>query len=251
MDNLNKLITNRGNNRDVNNQVQEIEVDLNNNIESKKDRMVKYTFYITYAFLMTTATVTFIEAIRTSDAKIRHILNLETCISVVAAFFYGVFMKKIKQDEINYKDININRYVDWSITTPIMLLVLLLAFCYNTKKSLPLSTFLIVLVLNYGMLACGYVGETGMMDKLKSNIIGFVFFVAMYLFIFVKFIMGRNIFDNNILYIAFVGLWALYGVAYWQEEKEKNVSYNVLDLFSKCFVGIFFWAYFTKVFVLK
>ena len=124
MDNLNKLIENRGNNRDVNNQVQEIEVDLNNNVESKKDRMVRYTFYITYAFLMTTATVTFIEAIRTKDAKIRHILNLETCISVVAAFFYGVFMKKIKQDEINYKDINVNRYVDWAITTPIMLLVL-------------------------------------------------------------------------------------------------------------------------------
>ena len=32
MDNLNKLIENRGNNRDVNNQVQEIEVDLNNNV---------------------------------------------------------------------------------------------------------------------------------------------------------------------------------------------------------------------------
>ena len=126
-----------------------------------------------------------------------------------------------------------------------------LAFCYNTKKSLPLSTFLIVLVLNYGMLAFGYVGETGMMDKVKSNIIGFVFFVAMYLFIFVKFIMGRNIFDNNILYIAFVGFMGLIWCCLLARRKEKNVSYNVLDLFSKCFVGIFFWAYFTKVFVLK
>ena len=51
------------------------------------EELVKNTFYITYAFLMTTATITFIEASRTKDPKIRNILNLETCISVVAAFF--------------------------------------------------------------------------------------------------------------------------------------------------------------------
>ena len=50
------------------------------------NKVVRFTFYITYAFLMTTATITFIEAIRNRDSKIRHILNLETCISVVAAF---------------------------------------------------------------------------------------------------------------------------------------------------------------------
>ena len=75
------------------------------NIKNVGDKVVRFSFYITYAFLMTTATVTFIEAIRTKDIKIRSILNLETCISVVAAFFYGVFMKKINQEEINYKDI--------------------------------------------------------------------------------------------------------------------------------------------------
>ena len=60
-----------------------------------------------------------------------------------------------------------------------------------------------------------------------------------------------QIFDNKLLYWAFVVFWSLYGVAYWLDEKEKNVMYNVLDLFSKCFVGIFFWAYFTKTLVLK
>lgn len=215
------------------------------------DKIVKFTFYITYAFLMTTATVTFIEAMRTSDAKVRHILNLETCISVVAAFFYGVFMNKINtQEEINYKDININRYVDWSITTPIMLLVLMLALCYNNGKSVTLTSFLIVLVLNYGMLLFGFLGETGKFDKVKGNIIGFIFFIAMYGYIYMKHIHGLGIFDNNILYYAFVLLWALYGVVYFMKEKVKNVSYNVLDLLSKCFVGIFFWAYFTKTITL-
>lgn len=224
-----------------------------NNVSSKKvkDKVVKFTFYITYAFLMTTATVTFIEAIRTKDIKIRNILNLETCISIVAAFFYGMFMKKINVKEINYKDININRYVDWSITTPIMLLVLILAFCYNTKQKVTLQSFVLILILNYGMLLFGFLGENKLYSKIKSNIIGFVFFCALYGYLYFNYIHGFNKFDNNILYICFIVLWSLYGVAYWMDEEKKNVAYNVLDLFSKCFVGIFFWAYFTKTIVLK
>ena len=61
------------------------------------DELVSNTFYITYAFLMTTATITFIEAIRTKNPKIRNILNLETCISVVAAFYYGLFVANLKE----------------------------------------------------------------------------------------------------------------------------------------------------------
>lgn len=217
-----------------------------------RPQTVTFSFYITYAFLMTTATITFIESIRTKDAQIRNILNLETCISVVAAFFYGMFMTKLNtaSDKLPYRDITVNRYVDWSITTPIMLLVLLLAFCYNTQQSVTLRSLLLVLVLNYGMLFCGYAGETGMYDKVKSNVLGFAFFVGLYGYIYAKHIHGYKLFDNNILYFSFVFLWALYGVAYWMEEEQKNVAYNVLDLFSKCFVGIFFWAYFTKAIVL-
>ena len=72
----------------------------------------------------------------------------------------------------------------------------------------------------------------------------------MYGFIYSKFLKGYNNFDNKMIYGSFVFLWALYGVVWWLDERTKNVGYNVLDLFSKCFVGIFFWAYFTKVIVL-
>ena len=216
----------------------------------ESDRLVKFTFYITYAFLLTTATITFIEAIRNKDSKIRHILNLETCISVVAAFFYGLFMTKINQVKINYREINVNRYVDWSITTPIMLLVLVLAFCYNTKQQVSLGAFVLILILNYGMLGFGFLGENKIMDKLKANLIGFLFFISLYGFIFFKYIKNYNLFDNNILYLSFLILWSIYGIAYWFNEKSKNIAYNILDLLSKCFVGIFFWAYFTKAIVL-
>jgi hypothetical protein len=58
-------------------------------------------------------------------------------------------------------------------------------------------------------------------------------------------------FDNQMIFWAFAIFWLFYGVAYWFKERLKNVSYNILDLFSKCFVGIFFWAYFTKSLVLR
>ena len=46
-----------------------------NREEIMKDKLVKMSFYITYAFLLTTATVTFIESMRTHDIKIRSILS--------------------------------------------------------------------------------------------------------------------------------------------------------------------------------
>jgi len=217
-----------------------------------KHNLVHDSFYITYAFLMTTATITFIEALRTKDEKIRNILNLETCISVVATFFYGKFVHSIETDkEINYEKINETRYTDWAITTPIMLLVLVLALLYNNKSgAMKFSSYLIILLLNYGMLGMGYIGELGILSKTNSNIGGFGFFVAMFGFIYYKYLHNKFNFDNSILFWAFVILWALYGVIYMMDEIAKNVGYNVLDLFSKCFVGIFFWAYYANVFTL-
>lgn len=214
------------------------------------DIMVKNTFYITYAFLMTTATITFIEAMRTKDMKIRNILNLETCISVVAAFFYGKFVSDLDKG-VDYQQINTTRYVDWAITTPIMLLVLVLAFLYNNKAgALSFSKFVIILILNYAMLGFGYAGEIGVLNKTLANGLGFVSFGAMYYYIYRHFIRGHKNFDNKLLFGLFVFLWALYGVFYFMEKTKRNVGYNILDLLSKCFVGIFFWAYFTKVFSL-
>ena len=222
-------------------------------LESKdmKVKLINTSFYITYVFLLTTGTITFIEAIRTKIPEIRNILNLETCISIIAAYFYGKFLEKLDKDKVDYKEINETRYTDWAITTPIMLLVLVLAFLYNSKGGrLNFFTFLLILFLNYGMLIFGYLGEQKILDRNQANIIGFVFFFALYYFIYRTFLHKNYNFDNIILYVAFLVLWAMYGVFYFYDEVTKNVGYNVLDLFSKCFVGIFFWAYYTKVFVL-
>lgn len=220
---------------------------------STETMLIKNSFYITYAFLMTTATITFIEAIRTKDLKVRNILNLETCISVVATFFYSAFMKKMEESkQIDYAEINLMRYVDWSITTPIMLLVLLLALLYNNKSgSLSFFSFLGIVGLNYGMLGSGYLGEIGVLEKTIANVFGFGFFAAMFYWIYIGYVRPKGNADNWMLYMIFLVLWTLYGVVYYMDQVTQNVAYNVLDLLSKCFVGIFFWAYFTKVFTLN
>ena len=223
---------------------------LNNEGGDNGDRLVKYSFYITYAFLVTTATITFIEAMRNKDSKIRHILNLETCISVVAAFFYGLFIDKVSKPELNYEEINQNRYVDWAITTPIMLLVLILAFAYNLKINIKFMDYVIILVFNYLMLGFGFLGETNNLNKLLANGLGFLSFGGLYYFIFMKYISKKKNFDNRMLYYTFLILWAFYGIFYLMDAEPRNVGYNILDLLSKCFVGIFFWAYFTKTFTL-
>ncbi len=222
-------------------------------LSATNKELIDNSFYITYVFLMTTATITFIEAIRTKDIKVRNILNLETCISVVAAFFYSKFVEKMeKEPEINYEKINKMRYTDWAITTPIMLLVLVLAFLYNTQQgSLAISKYAIILLLNYGMLGLGYMGEIGVMSKLAANGFGFAFFAGLFGYLYNNFVAKQYNFDNMLLFMVFFILWALYGVVYFFDEVDKNISYNILDLFSKCFVGIFFWAYFTKIFKLK
>jgi bacteriorhodopsin len=222
-------------------------------LSATNKELIDNSFYITYVFLMTTATITFIEAMRTNDIKVRNILNLETCISVVAAFFYSKFVEKMeKEPEINYEKINKMRYTDWAITTPIMLLVLVLAFLYNTNQgSLAISQYVIILLLNYGMLGLGYMGEIGVMSKLVANGFGFAFFAGLFGYLYNNFVAKQYNFDNMLLFMVFFILWALYGVVYFFDEVNKNVSFNILDLFSKCFVGIFFWAYFTKIFKLK
>lgn len=270
------------------------------------DSLAKVSFYGTYAFLVTTGTITFIEALRTSVPAVRHIMNLETCISIVAAYFYSKFVKDLDNAENNgsgaegfdgslgkseyekegdgasdrklvggsgeggistelYSRLNETRYSDWMITTPIMLLVLCLAFQYNNtlpgglgkSGGVPMGVsfvlFVWILLMNWGMIGSGYLAEVGKISKRDGLVFGFLFFFVLYALLYFGFLNGSKgnaYFQNMFLFLVFFVLWSIYGIVYWLEDEAlKNTSYNVLDLLSKCFVGIFFWAYFTGVFV--
>jgi len=209
--------------------------------------IVKFSFMLTYIILLTTATITFIEAIRTPSPKVRHIFNLETAISVIAGYFYSVFVTKINVDRIDYSDISKMRYVDWAITTPIMLLVLVLVLGQNVNQPVKFIFYLTLVLLNYSMLAIGYLGEINILPKLYASIIGFIpFFIVFYL-IYLTFIKKHNSLANKVMFYLYVTIWSLYGVVYLFDEELKNICFNVLDLTAKCFVGLGLWGYYTHI----
>jgi bacteriorhodopsin len=219
---------------------------------SPKFTAVKMTFYLTYVLLLTTGTITIIEAISTSNPLVRHVMNIETCISVIAGYFYSQFVAKIEQSNgtINYKDINDTRYNDWFITTPLMILVVMLSLSYTTgHRSVHLGTFIAAILLNFGMLYSGYLGDKGSISKTTGCIVGFLFFVCLFGLIYINFVRGSNKMFNIGLFGVYVFLWSIYGVVYLLDEENKNIAYNVLDLVAKCFVGLGLWMYFTKILV--
>ena len=177
--------------------------------------MVPFSFYITYVLLLTTGTITLIEALRTKVKMVQHIMNLETCISVVAGYFYSVFHEKIKKmKEINWKELTRLRYIDWAITTPIMLLVLSLVLSFNSKTTIQLHWFALTIFFNYAMLYSGYVGETGQLDKMTASVIGFLALFLMYGLVFINYLPKQNR-DNTVIFSLFVIVCSMYGVAYY------------------------------------
>jgi bacteriorhodopsin len=212
--------------------------------------VIKLSFYITYVLLITTGTITFIESLRTNIPQVRHVMNLETCISIIAAFFYGKFLVMIEKPTTDYSEINYTRYADWFITTPLMLLVLCLVLAYNSGSKVRLHIYLSIIVLNFLMLWMGYLGEKKILRKETACVLGFLFFVLMFALIWNVFVQNSTGSVNWIIYSAFVLVWSIYGIVYMASEKTKNIIYNALDAIAKCFIGIFLWAYFTKVLVI-
>lgn len=228
------------------------------NIEKKVNPVqyyVKFSFSITYIFLLTTATITFIEAMRTNVPTVRHVLNLETAISLIAGYFYSVFLDKIatyeKEDrQINWADITATRYIDWSMTTPLMLLALSLVLSQNIGKSITMQVFLTIIALNYAMLYLGYLGENGFMDRFKAMAFGFVAFFGMFFVIYREFVFPKYNYSNYIILSIFTAIWTFYGIVYMLSENYKNIGMNILDCLAKCCFGLGLWAYYSKIIVL-
>ena len=213
---------------------------------------IHFSFTITYILLLTTATITFIEAIRTNNPVVRHILNLETCISIVAGYFYSVFVSKIAEYErtnkqIDWQELVETRYIDWSITTPMMLLVLCVVLSNEIHYVVHLPVILTIIALNYAMLYFGYLGETNVMDHTTANIVGFIPFIAMFGIIYWKYVYPKNNWTNKVMFYLYFAIWSMYGVVYMFEDEYKNIMMNWLDLIAKCLIGLGLWVYYVHI----
>jgi hypothetical protein len=87
------------------------------------------------------------------------------------------------------------------------------------------------------MLLFGYLGELKVLPVITSVLLGFIPFFIYYYMIFANYVNTDNL--GWQIFAYFVGFWALYGVAAFLPYYVKNTMFNILDLFSKNFFGLF------------
>lgn len=203
----------------------------------------KNSFFTSYLVLAGYTIITLVEAIRTPSIHVRHIMNIETAISMVAGLVYSYLNEEVRKPGADLKKITQIRYVDWSITTPLIILVMVLF--YRGSSPIDYTTYLGLVGLNAGMLVSGYLGETQQINKSTGGVVGFLFFGAM-LALFAGSCLPST--GNHAVFWIFALIWTLYGVVYYLEDEEtKNICYNTLDVAAKALFGVVLWSYYGKV----
>jgi hypothetical protein len=211
----------------------------------------KKIFYITLIFSIIVQVITGILQLGTFYIKvppmyflIRQLMVLDLLIQLVEGLFYVWLSYYIS----NISNITPKRYIDWIITTPTMLVTLIFYLIYinqkveNKTSELEFfnllhnhsSTIIKVLCLNWAMLLCGYLSELQYIPVLLGVGMGFIPFLIYYYIIYVNYVN-----QDSILFWYFFFFWSLYGVAAMLPYYLKNAFYNILDLFSKNFFGLF------------
>ena len=174
-------------------------------------------------------------------AMLKQMMLLEVIVQCIEGSFYIYWFFHFKA----ITNITPSRYFDWMITTPTMLVNLIMYLHFLSKEPLDFfavlnkewNTILTVIVLNWFMLLFGYLGETSRIPVYTGVALGFIPFFAYYYLIYTKYGLlsteGRNVF------YYFLFFWSLYGVVAVLPYTLKNMCYNILDLFAKNFFGLF------------
>lgn len=182
--------------------------------------------------------------VHTKDELLKDLLRVELVVQAIEFMFYIWLIYYFHKGSHNITPV---RYLDWAITTPLMLITLSAFLNHNGKKTARLSEFLSnntgsivkIVCLNFAMLFFGFIGEIGLLNPFIATALGFIPFILNFKYIKDTFLPSSN--DNNkkFLFYWFVFFWSLYGVFAFMNYTTKNIGYNILDIFSKNFFGIF------------
>ena len=211
----------------------------------------KYLFYITLVISIIVQIITgiielgaFFVKVPTIYSIIKQLLILE----LVVQFFEGTFYFWLAYNFTKVLNVTPKRYIDWVITTPSMLITLMIYLIYLNKFKTNeldfftlfknnLKIFIPVVVLNWLMLLFGYLGEMKIIPVLLGVFLGFIPFLIYYYIIYINYVTQNTI--ENLIFWYFFFFWSLYGFAAVLPYYVKNSLYNILDLFAKNFFGIF------------
>jgi len=214
----------------------------------------KYLFYITLIISIIVQIITggieivalFIK-VPSAYSLIRELLIFEFIVQLIE----GIFYIWLAYNFTKIVNVTPKRYIDWVITTPTMLIILMLYLIYLNKKmindtnDLELFTLLKenssiiipILMLNWLMLLFGYLGEMKIIPVLLGVILGFIPFLTYYYMIYINYVNQNT--SGYLLFWYFFFFWSLYGVVAVLPYYTKNACYNILDLFAKNFFGLF------------
>jgi hypothetical protein len=216
----------------------------------------KYLFYITLVISIFVQIITgiielgaFFVKVPTIYSIIRQLLIIELVVQVLEGSFY-VWLAYNFTKVLN---VTPKRYIDWALTTPSMLITLIIYLIYLNKKienkTDELEFFTLfkensniiipVLLLNWLMLLFGYLGEIQAIPVLLGVFLGFIPFLIYYYMIYVNYVNQSQSESGYLLFWYFFFFWSLYGFAAVLPYYVKNTFYNILDLFAKNFFGLF------------
>ena len=216
------------------------------------DNPIKSTIYISLFVQIITTLISYdglYYQLNDTDKILQDILSLEVVVQIIEASFYIWVMFALS----NLESMTPRRYIDWVITTPTMLLSTIIFMKYqeykesNQNVNIKFFDFLRdnqsnitkIFIYNALMLLFGFLGETNMIDKNTSILIGFVFFYLSFNTIYHEY--AKKSKQGTQLFIFLVTIWGLYGVAAMVDVQTKNISYNLLDIVSKNFYGLFIY----------
>jgi len=182
-----------------------------------------------------------------SFSFLKQMMMLEIFVQFIEGSFYIYWLYNFKY----ILNVTPKRYFDWVITTPTMLINLIFYLIFLDYKSKGISdtlsffglfvkefyTIVTVLFLNLLMLIFGYLSEISVIPRLIGVFLGSIPFLIYYYIIYKNYALLTS--DGFKLYAYFFILWSLYGIVAVLPYKIKNILYNILDLFSKNFFGIF------------
>ncbi len=186
--------------------------------------------------------------LREEDKILTNIMILETIVQFIELCFYIWITMQLSK--LTY-EVTYTRYFDWFISTPIMLLTTVFFMEYLTYEKLGQTIkikeiiekdyveIIKIIIANFFMLLFGFLGERKYITRVNGFILGTIAFLYSFYIIYNEFV-GENTINNILFFIMFI-IWSLYGVAYLFPYVTKNTMYNILDIFSKNFYGLFIY----------
>jgi hypothetical protein len=179
---------------------------------------------------------------------INHLVYLELAVQIIEGSFYIWLVYNFNK----VTNVTSKRYVDWAITTPTMLITLMVYLIYLGNKNNNIDTTGMtlfgtlkdnmdtvskIITLNWLMLLFGYMSEIKILSTVAGVIMGFIPFLIYYYIIYYKYSTQSSTGLKIFWYFFF--FWSIYGIAALLPYNLKNAFYNILDLFAKNFFGIF------------